>query len=68
MKKTTLKLSRETIRTLTHDHLARLAGGVPPTYTGRCTDWCTDDCAPESDHCQITVGCHTFGPECVSGL
>jgi hypothetical protein len=72
MKKTTLKLSRETIRTLTHDHLARVPGGVPPDYTRRCTDFCTDGCDPPpasagcgpiSTHCEPTGfagGCTTL--------
>ena len=69
MKKTTLKLARETLRVLTNVDLAGAAGGIiteprsEPCATGQCP---THTCPPPNptDAC-ISTPCHTGYPECV---
>jgi len=59
MKRIKLKLSRETVRTLSSTTLSRARGGTAPNYT--------DNCEP-SDLCVITIPCFTRGTECVVRL
>jgi hypothetical protein len=59
MKRIKLRLSCETVRTLSSTTLSRARGGLPPNYT--------DNCQP-SDLCVITDPCFTKGTECVVRL
>lgn len=59
MKRIKLRLSRETVRTLSSATLSRARGGISPNYN--------ENCGP-SDPCVITDPCFTNGTECVVRL